>query len=127
MYIYICCFPCSNIFRILSRRIRAAELEAVIAEVRGGDEATAMRKLVDMLRTLRLDLKAARQMAEAALEAAGKCQVCDRRLSLRFYFCATLFMLFLTAPFLNLIQVFGFDVYWQTMCVSVRVRLLVDR
>ncbi|CAM9208802.1 unnamed protein product [Ascophyllum nodosum] len=64
-----------SLTKITRAKEKAAELEAVIAEVRGGDEATAMRKLVDMLRTLRLDLKAARQMAEAALEAAGKCQV----------------------------------------------------
>lgn len=55
--------------------IRSAELEAAISEVRSKDEYTALRKLLDKVKTLRSELKAARHLAEDATEAAGKCQV----------------------------------------------------
>lgn len=55
--------------------IRSAELEAAISEVRSKDEYTALRKLLDKVKNLRSELKAARHLAEDATEAAGKCQV----------------------------------------------------
>lgn len=54
---------------------RGAELERMIAEVRGGDEATVLRRLAEMLRVLRSDFKVAKQAAQMAGEAAAKCQV----------------------------------------------------
>lgn len=54
---------------------RGAELEKTIAEVRGGDEATALRRLADLLRGVHSEFKVARRLGESAVEAAAKCQV----------------------------------------------------
>lgn len=54
---------------------RGAELEKSIAEVRGGDEATALRRLTDLLRSVHSEFKVARRLGESAVEAAAKCQV----------------------------------------------------
>lgn len=55
---------------------RGADLEKTIAEVRGGDEATALRRLADLLRSVHSEFKVARRLGESAAEAAAKCQVC---------------------------------------------------
>ena len=54
---------------------RGTELEKSIADVRGGDEATALRRLADLLRGVHSEFKAARRLGESAVEAAAKCQV----------------------------------------------------
>lgn len=54
---------------------RGAELEKSIAAVRGGDEASALRRLADLLKGVRAEFKVARRLGESAVEAAAKCQV----------------------------------------------------
>lgn len=43
--------------------------------MRGGDEATALRRLADLLRGVHSEFKVARRLGESAVEAAAKCQV----------------------------------------------------
>lgn len=43
--------------------------------VRGGDEATALRRLEGLLKAAHTEFKTARSLAEDAVEAAAKCQV----------------------------------------------------
>lgn len=66
----------SHVSLSLSLSVRGADLEKTVAEVRGGDEATALRRLAELLKSLHTDFKAARRTAESAVEAAAKCQVC---------------------------------------------------
>ncbi|CAM9971674.1 unnamed protein product [Pylaiella littoralis] len=54
---------------------KGAELEKTIADVRGGDEATALKRLSDMLRGLHSEMKGVGRLAQSAVEAAAKCQV----------------------------------------------------
>eukprot|EP00752_Nemacystus_decipiens_P009298 g8309.t1 len=63
------------IAKIEDAAAKGAELEKSIAEVRGGDEATALRRLADLRRGLHSEFKVARRLAESAVEAAAKCQV----------------------------------------------------
>lgn len=55
--------------------LRAAELETLIAEVRGEDEATKLDRLSGLLGKLRSDVRSARTLCQSTVEAAAKCQV----------------------------------------------------
>lgn len=54
---------------------RAEELSAQIKLSRGGDEAAALRKLEDGMEKLRSAFKEVKRLAQAAQEAAAKCEV----------------------------------------------------
>lgn len=54
---------------------RAEELSAQIKVSRGGDEAAALRKLEDGMEKLRSAFKEVKELAQAAQEAAAKCEV----------------------------------------------------
>lgn len=68
--------------KINKASMTAAELEASITEVRGEDEATKLKKLGDLLKKLRVDVRLARTLCESTVEAAAKCQV-DKTQELR--------------------------------------------
>ncbi|CAB1099722.1 unnamed protein product [Ectocarpus sp. CCAP 1310/34] len=63
------------IAKVKDAAAKGADLEKAVADVRGRDEATALRRLGELLRGLHTDFKAARRTAESAMEAAAKCQV----------------------------------------------------
>ncbi|CAM9886122.1 unnamed protein product, partial [Ectocarpus sp. 12 AP-2014] len=55
--------------------VKASELEADIKTIKGGDEATALRRLEDGLNRLKASFKEVKALALGAQEAADKCQV----------------------------------------------------
>ncbi|CAM9593360.1 unnamed protein product [Ectocarpus sp. 6 AP-2014] len=63
------------IAKVKDAAARGADLERTVADVRGRDEATALRRLGELLKGLHTDFKATRRTAESAVEAAAKCQV----------------------------------------------------
>ncbi|CAB1114761.1 unnamed protein product [Ectocarpus sp. CCAP 1310/34] len=54
---------------------KASELEVDIKTIKGGDEATALRRLEDGLNRLKASFKEVKALAQGAQEAADKCQV----------------------------------------------------
>eukprot|EP00904_Undaria_pinnatifida_P007254 jgi/Undpi1/3659/HiC_scaffold_16.g07029.m1 len=54
---------------------RAVKLEVEVQEVRATDEAKAKRELASMLKSLRSEATAGKQLTQATMEAAAKCQV----------------------------------------------------